>query len=98
MSDKDTKASDRRWHAVSVKPGQNACNAAISGKNRRWLSREAPLLPLPGCTRPDTCQCAYNHHDDRRMVSRRAEDTDTDAKGTRIGNERRARKTRRNPV
>ena len=47
---KDSK-SDLRWHAVSVKPGANACNAAVSGKNRRWLSREAPLLPLPGCMR-----------------------------------------------
>jgi hypothetical protein len=95
MSGKDSKESDRRWHAVSVKPGDGACNAAISGKNRRWLSREAPLLPLPGCTRPDTCQCTYNHHDDRRMGSRRVEDAETLSPSTRVGNERRARKSRR---
>ena len=95
MSGKDSKESDRRWHAVSVKPGNGACNAAISGKNRRWLSREAPLLPLPGCTRPDTCQCTYNHHDDRRMGSRRAEDLEAFSPSTRVGNERRARKSRR---
>ncbi len=95
MAGKDTKSTDRRWHAVSVKPGTGACNAAISGKNRRWLSREAPLLPLPGCTRPDTCQCTYNHHDDRRTDSRRAADLDAFSQGPRVANERRSRKSRR---
>ena len=95
MAGKDTKGIDRRWHAVSVKPGTTACNAAISGKNRRWLSREAPLLPLPGCTRPDTCQCTYSHHDDRRASTRRADDVDAFAQSPRIGNERRSKKSRR---
>jgi hypothetical protein len=94
MTGKDTKSSDRRWHAVSVKPGGGACNAAVSGKNRRWLSREAPLLPLPGCTRPDACQCTYNHHDDRRPqpAGRGHERLQP---GPRVANERRSRKTRR---
>lgn len=95
MAGKDTKSTDRRWHAVSVKPGNGACNAAISGKNRRWLSREAPLLPLPGCTRPDTCQCTYNHHDDRRAGGRRTEDLDAFGQAPRVANERRSKKSRR---
>jgi hypothetical protein len=95
MSDKDSKKIDRRWHAVAVKPGPNACNAAVSGKNRRWLSREAPLLPLPGCTQPDTCQCTYSHHDDRRAGSRRVDDRDAYRRSPRIGNERRSNKNRR---
>jgi hypothetical protein len=84
-----------RWHAVSVKPGPAACNAAVSGKNRRWLSREAPMLPLPGCTQPDTCRCTYQHHDDRRSGGRRAEDVDAFKQPPRVVNERRSRKTRR---
>jgi hypothetical protein len=60
------KAADRRWHAVSIKPGASACNAAVSGKSQRWLSRNAPMLPLQGCTQPDACSCTYAHHDDRR--------------------------------
>jgi hypothetical protein len=95
MTAKDSKGTDRRWHAVSVKPGPNACNAAVSGKNRRWLSREAPLLPLPGCTRPDTCQCTYNHHDDRRAGTRRAHDLDAFAQSPRVANERRKGRNRR---
>ena len=95
MAGKETKAVDRRWHAVSVKPGEGACSAAVSGKNRRWLSREAPLLPLPGCTRPDTCKCTYNHHDDRRAGSRRAEGLDAFTQPPRVVNERRNRRSRR---
>jgi hypothetical protein len=95
MAGKDIKGIDRRWHAVAVKPGSNACNAAVSGKNRRWLSREAPLLPLPGCTRPDTCQCTYSHHDDRRAGTRRAEEVDALSRSPRVANERRLRRNRR---
>ena len=29
------KPSDRRWHSVSIKPTSSACDAAVSGKNRR---------------------------------------------------------------
>lgn len=92
-----TPTSDRRWHAVSVKPGPGACNIADNGRDRRWLSREAPMLPLPGCTNPDRCGCTYKHHDDRRSMDRRAEDTDAFARPTRVADERRSRKTRRAP-
>ena len=76
MAGKDTKSTDRRWHAVSVKPGDGACNAAISGKNRRWLSREAPLCPCPAAPVRTPASAPINHHDDRRANNRRAEDLD----------------------
>lgn len=89
-------AVDRRWHAVSVKPGSSgACPAAVSGQNRRWLSREAPRLPLPGCTRRDTCRCTYQHHDDRRSGGRRAEEVDAFRQPAHVAAERRTRKDRR---
>ena len=93
--DKEKPKTDRRWHAVSVKPGQKACAAAASGRDRRWLSREAPMLPLPGCTQPDSCQCTYAHHDDRRSGGRRAEEIDAFTQRPRIVNERRKRQSRR---
>lgn len=89
--------TDRRWHAVSVRPGPSACGAAMSGKDKRWLSREAPTLPLPGCSRPDRCLCRYLHHDDRRVGGRRAEDLDAFARPPKIANERRTRRDRRAP-
>ncbi len=88
--------SASRWHAVSVKPAAGACDAAIAAKSNRWLSREAPLMPLPGCTRPDTCRCTYQHHEDRRTgEGRRAEETDAFNRPTPVANERRSRGSRR---
>jgi hypothetical protein len=40
----------------------------------RFLSGEAPLLPLPQCGAGSSCPCAYKHHDDRRGQPRRAEE------------------------
>jgi hypothetical protein len=89
--------TDRRWHAVSVKPGAGACEAATSGKGRRWLSREAPALPLAGCTRPDRCSCKYQHHDDRRAGPRRADDMDAFVRPAKMASERRRLRDRRAP-
>ncbi len=92
------KASERRWHAVAVKPCPGACAAAVSGTSRRWLSREAPMLPLPDCTQPDRCRCTYQHHEDRRTgEGRRAEETDAFARPAQVSHERRKRGTRRAP-
>jgi len=88
-------ATSKRWHAVSVRPCQGACTVASSNRDRRWLSREAPQLPLPGCTRPDTCKCTYQHHEDRRAGGRRAEDTDAFRTLARPANERRSHHDRR---
>ena len=63
----------RPYHAVSVQPGPKACQQARSQRERRFLSREAPRLPLPGCDSAE-CRCSYQHHEDRRQQSRRASD------------------------
>jgi len=91
----DKPKADRRWHAVSVKPGPRACDAANTARESRWLSREAPMLPLPGCTHPDHCHCTYSHHDDRRVGSRRAEEIDAFARPPKVVNERRRGRNRR---
>ena len=55
------------WHAVSIKGGGTGrCEAAKALAAQRFLSGEAPALPLPDCDRPDTCQCCYRKHGDRR--------------------------------
>ena len=53
------------FHAVSLKAGHGACRAAMERQGQRYLSAEAPPLPLPGCTSVD-CQCRYVHYADRR--------------------------------
>ena len=59
------------FHAVAIKPTNGCCGAAQALKGKRFLSAEAPKVPLRECTAP-TCTCTYQHYDDRRSgVDRR---------------------------
>ena len=53
------------YHAVSIHTGSAACLQAKALKRKRFLSSEAPQLPLAGCT-SGKCHCVYQHHPDRR--------------------------------
>ena len=53
------------YHAVSIVPCLDACQAVRRIQGERFLSAEAPSLPVAGCDQPN-CQCHYLHHDDRR--------------------------------
>ena len=61
------------WHAVSVIPCRGACVAARESSRVRFLSKEAPVLPLSGCPLR-VCECRYRHHEDRRRSLRRTAD------------------------
>jgi hypothetical protein len=68
-------ASTKAWHAVGVVPGEAACEAAQRLRGQRFLSRDAPRLPLPDCSNQDRCQCKYQHMTDRRGEPRRSDDS-----------------------
>jgi len=55
----------RPFCAVSIEPTQASCSAAESIKAQRFLSADAPSLPLPRCDAPK-CVCRYMHFSDRR--------------------------------
>jgi hypothetical protein len=57
------------FHAVSVVPAEGCCSAVNSIKFQRFLSDEAPGLPLADCAAED-CRCRYIHHTDRRSGAR----------------------------
>jgi hypothetical protein len=61
------------YHAVSVQAAGGTCAPAAALAGRRFLAREAPALPLAGCSTA-RCTCVYKHHDDRRVGPRRATD------------------------
>jgi hypothetical protein len=82
------------WHAVSVVAGPSCCEAARALPPTRYLSREAPRLPLPDCTSP-ACSCSYKHYVDRRGQPRRKEDLSGFRRGQHSGTERRAMHGRR---
>ena len=85
------------FHAVSIKLGPNACEAAQSMAGKRFLSGAAPRLPLPNCKNLE-CKCRFVHHKDRREAEDRrspfgqniASTTGTHPKEQRQGEDRRS--------
>jgi len=59
------------YHAVAICCGKTPCQTAQDNQSERYLSAEAPLLPLEQCDRPDHCDCRYQHYEDRRRGPRR---------------------------
>ena len=89
---KRAAAAGRRWHAVSIVVRSTACAAAQVCKGKRFLSAQAPRLPLPGCDAAQ-CGCKYRHHEDRRDGPRR--ELETPAERLRSGPNRRSSRGRR---
>ena len=58
--------SKKSYHAVSIKFESRACMAAKTMEGQRYLSSEAPRLPLPDCDVTE-CLCHFAHHKDRRV-------------------------------
>lgn len=66
------------YHAVSIHPADAHCSPVETIKLKRFLSEEAPGLPLPGCN-SENCHCRYVHHADRRTGTRDRRMGDPDA-------------------
>jgi hypothetical protein len=49
----------------------SSCAAAHDLRKKRFLSKEAPSLPLSECGNRSACECTYKHHEDRRGKQRR---------------------------
>jgi hypothetical protein len=69
-----TPARQVSYRCVGIQPEDplTACDAVRANSGQRFLSGQAPQLPLPGCT-ADRCTCKYVHFDDRRIGNRRQE-------------------------
>ena len=57
------------YHCVEVDMPYDACEEVLKLHGVRFLSAEAPILPLPGCDQH--CTCKFKHHNDRRKDNRR---------------------------
>lgn len=62
------------FHGIAIEPGDDACAAAQRLSEQRFLSEEAPILPLQSCTCVENCRCVYRHFSDRRTEVRRDAD------------------------
>jgi len=84
------------YHCVEVKSRYDACEAVLELHGKRYLSSEAPNLPVQDCN--VKCQCHFKHHEDRRSEDRRdafsASGIHYDGlKNRRLGSDRRRGKT-----
>jgi len=61
----------RPFQAISIYRGLICCDMARKFSDHRFLVRDAPPLPLAGCSLAKTCQCKYIKHRDRRAEPRR---------------------------
>lgn len=62
----------RPFQAVAVFRGATACAMAHRFSEHRFLAKDAPSLPLSGCTLPHKCTCRFLKFNDRReSVQRR---------------------------
>jgi hypothetical protein len=68
--EKSKPAKKEAWHSVSIIRGRHACEAVVKLNGRKWLSAEAPQLPVKDCDAKQ-CDCRYRHHADRRSGDRR---------------------------
>jgi hypothetical protein len=59
------------FRAVVIAPSIICCAAAMDARDRPYLLRAAPRLPLYGCTMPTTCSCKFRKDADRRDSDRR---------------------------
>ena len=88
------EAEARKYHAVKVKAGKDACEWANALHDKRFLATEAPNLPLEDCDALE-CHCEYVHFKDRRKGPRRGSDLEghvdrRDAQERRLNRGRRA--------
>jgi len=88
------KQPANRWSAVSIVCTSASCAAARALKGQRYLSAEAPRLPLSDCTSAEACPCVYRKYSDRRVGPRREADT-TGLKRSSTNPERRSSRGRR---
>lgn len=56
------------YHSVEIVNESNMCASAKKLKGKRYLSQNAPTIPLLDCESKD-CSCRYVHYDDRRKYN-----------------------------
>ena len=88
------KKQSKNYHGISLHLGSQACHCVCQLKEKRFLAREVPALPVYGCTN-QACTCTYTHLADRRSGSDRRYPS-LNMEGVFAQNEHRFKSDRRN--
>jgi hypothetical protein len=85
------------WSAVALVPGKRSCTAVKILARKRWLSADAPRFPVAKCD-CRTCECRYQHYEDRRGTPRRGVDRQALPRNYDGAERRASRRDRRRPA
>jgi hypothetical protein len=91
----DAARKSSPWHAVSIVSAGLSCAESLRLIDTRFLSRDAPRLPLAACAIAGECRCRFKHYEDRRGQPRRAEERGSFPGIGFVGSERRRQRGRR---
>lgn len=70
VSNVHTGVPTHPYHCVAIRYRDGACPAVQRLSGQRFLSKEAPPIPLPACNAA-SCRCRYVHFEDRRQNDER---------------------------
>ncbi|WP_119978466.1 hypothetical protein [Shewanella algidipiscicola] len=65
FAEQQYSSTNTNFHSVEIVNDAMDCTSAHSLQGKRYLSAQAPMLPLKGCS-TTPCRCRYIHHADRR--------------------------------
>lgn len=63
-------SAGEQFASVEIRRSSGACAASRKLEGQRFLAKQAPALPLVGCTKT-RCDCAFTKLSDRRTDDRR---------------------------
>jgi hypothetical protein len=89
-----SQTAGNRWHAITIVGTTAACAAAEACRGKRFLSSEAPRLPLAECD-AQRCECRFRHFADRRGSPRRRDENARAATARVVSDNRREKPGRR---
>jgi hypothetical protein len=77
-STNQTLTTNKKYSGVQVNADPSTCCQAVRDiAGQRFLTMNAPKLPLDGCD-AETCLCSFKRYDDRRTEFRRLSDVGFD--------------------
>ncbi|MDG2156092.1 MAG: hypothetical protein P8M26_09125 [Gammaproteobacteria bacterium] len=67
LRNKPIATEKKKYSGLAFVAEAHCCDAANTHNERRFLTSEAPNIPLAECSDPALCHCKYRNIDDRRI-------------------------------